>query len=112
MSEKEETQKQEVPAEGEQAKEKPQEKAEAEPSTDEPSSKSVLEEAKETVKEMHKKNKEFEALLDRQEKQFAENRLEGKGFAAQPPMKEPTEDEKWAKRAKKRYEGTGMDPTD
>ena len=41
----------------------------------------------------------------------ARRKLGGTAEAGQTPKKE-TEDEKWAKGAKERYAGTGLDPTD
>lgn len=62
-------------------------------------------------------NKEKKELLEREEKlQVRKEKLHaiqmvgGRAEAGQVP-KEETEDEKWEKDAKKRYEGTGMDPT-
>ena len=52
-----------------------------------------------------------EALLEREEKLAAHNMLGGTTNAGQKPVKE-TEEEKWAKGAKERYDGTGMDPTE
>jgi len=70
---------------------------------------SIIEEAKEAADELRKANEEKKNLLDREEKLMAERELGGKSQMS-IPIKE-TEDEKWAKDAKIRYEGTGMDPT-
>lgn len=51
-----------------------------------------------------------EKLMARKEKLAAEEMVGGRASAGQVAEKE-TEDEKWAREAKVRYEGTGMDPT-
>lgn len=52
---------------------------------------------------------------DRTEKLMQDKRtldiMGGKSSAGEQALPEKTEDEKWAEDAKKRYEGTGMDPT-
>lgn len=51
-----------------------------------------------------------EALIEREEALEKRRAVSGRAEAGQVPKVE-TEDEKWEKDAKKRYEGTGMDPT-
>ena len=85
------------------------------------------EEPKEDVKEnktptsldkYHEENNRREELLtketelqDRKEKLHTEQMLGGHSEAGQAPAPKETENEKWAKDAKERYAGTGMDPT-
>ena len=57
-------------------------------------------------------NAKKEELLDREENLLAQQRVSGRALAGGERPKEQTEDEKWAEDAKKRYEGTGMDPTE
>jgi len=66
--------------------------------------KSPIEEAKEVL-ELMKKERE------RIEKATSEMLISGRSYAGQPQFKEETADEKWAREAKERYAGTGMDPT-
>jgi len=54
-------------------------------------------------------NRVMDALLKKQELLLAEERLQGRAYAGSGV--EETEDEKWAREAKLRYKGTGMDPT-
>ena len=48
---------------------------------------------------------------DRTEILMSQARLSGRSLAGGEKPNEESEDEKWAKDAKDRYEGTGMDPT-
>ena len=73
---------------------------------------SMLVDAKETAERIEKANAETKELLDRQERLMTEQALSGKTDAGVPSEKPKTEDEKWAEDAKKRYDGTGMDPTE
>ena len=70
-----------------------------------------VDKVKENLEELKKANDETEAELLRGEELRAKVTQGGKAAAGQEVVKE-TEDEKWAKDAKLRYEGTGMDPTD
>ena len=56
-------------------------------------------------------NKKAEEILVRQEELHAQQMLGGHSQAGQTPPPKETEEEKWAKDAKERYAGTGMDPT-
>ena len=85
------------------------EKVPAENTSDRVSSEQVGK-AKQTSKELKKENDEVEKELLRKEKLEERMALGGQTDAGQIPKKE-TEDEKWAKESKERYEGTGMDPT-
>lgn len=60
---------------------------------------------------MEKANLKTEELLNRQEQMDARRALGGRSEAGGEPAKK-SEDEEWAEDAKKRYEGTGMNPTD
>jgi len=71
----------------------------------------VIKSAKETAERIEKANAEHERLIAEEKELMAERALSGKaGISA--PEKPETEDEKWKREAKKRYEGTGMDPTE
>lgn len=59
---------------------------------------------------MEKANEETARLQAVQAERDQRRALGGRAEAGQTPKVE-TEDEKWAKDAKERYEGTGMDPT-
>jgi translation initiation factor 4G len=73
--------------------------------------KSPLEEARALDKSIKEGTAKMQALLEKNEKVMADAAISGKGFAGQAESAKKTEDEKWAEEAKKRYEGTGMDPT-
>jgi hypothetical protein len=66
--------------------------------------KNVLEETKKTLASISEERKRIE-------KATAEMLVNGRSYAGQAPPKEETADEKWAREAKLRYAGTGMDPT-
>jgi hypothetical protein len=70
----------------------------------------MVEEAKAAAKEIRDANAETRELLDRKEKLAADEALGGKS-QMNVPDKPKTADEKYKEDAKKRYEGTGMDPT-
>ena len=72
---------------------------------------SPLEEMKKTADRIEEANKKTEELQKTQEDLIVRQELGG-GTEAGTKAIEETEDEKWAKDAKIRYEGTGMDPTD
>lgn len=72
---------------------------------------SPIEEAKEVNKEKARLLEEEKKVLERREKLAAEELVGGKASAGTEPVKE-TDDEKWAREAKERYAGTGMDPTE
>lgn len=76
-----------------------------------PNVKSPLEEARALDESIKKGTAEIKKLLERNEKVMADAMVTGKGFAGQSAPVQKTEDEKWAEDAKKRYAGTGMDPT-
>ena len=70
----------------------------------------IIERAREEREKLEAANKKKEELLDREEAIAVKKELGGRSEAGQTAKKE-TEDEKWAKDAKERYAGTGMDPT-
>jgi len=70
----------------------------------------LIAKATEAAERIEKANKEMDALLRKQELLQAEQRLQGRTYAGQATHEE-TPDEKWAREAKIRYAGTGMDPT-
>ena len=73
--------------------------------------KSPLQEARDLDQSIKESTKKMGELIKKNEKIMADAAISGKGFAgqSQPPTK--TDDEKWVEDARKRYEGTGMDPT-
>ena len=71
----------------------------------------LLDEAKATADRIEAANEKYDELLQRQEELKATEVLSGQADAGQVPKPKETEDEKWAKEAKERYAGTGMDPT-
>ena len=71
----------------------------------------LIDDANLAAKRLEDANKEKSILLDREENLAAKRALGGTTEAGQAPKVE-TEDEKWAKDAKKRYEGTGMSPVE
>jgi ribosomal protein L3 len=76
-----------------------------------PSTKSPLEEARTLDKSIKEGTAKIQKLFEKNEKIMADAAISGKGFAGQSPTAPKTDDEKWAEDAKKRYAGTGMDPT-
>lgn len=72
--------------------------------------KSFLEEARELDKSIKEGTIKIQELLEKNEKLLADALISGKGVAGDIEKPE-TEEEKWAKDAKIRYAGTGMDPT-
>jgi hypothetical protein len=83
---------------------------EIEETSDDESEESLIDKTNKAAERLENANKKAEDLVKRQERIIAEQRLHGKGVAGQPKKKE-TEDEKWAREAKERYAGTGIDPT-
>ena len=77
------------------------------PKTTEP-----IDNANKAAERLELANKKKEELLDREEALMVQARLSGRSLAGGEKPKEESADEKWAKEAKERYEGTGMDPTD
>jgi len=71
----------------------------------------LIDEAKKILEE----NKNLLLLMTterrRIEKATAEALINGRSYAGQSQPKTETEEEKWAREAKIRYAGTGMDPT-
>lgn len=75
-----------------------------------PETKTKIELANEAAERIENANKKTEELANRLEATKTEEILGGKSEAGtQKPKK--TDDEKWAEKAKERYEGTGLDPT-
>ena len=97
----------------EEAKEKEEADAEAAKASakEESKVKSPLEEARALDKSIKEGAERMKKLLEKNEKIFADAALAGKGFAGQGDPPKESEDEKWAREAKVRYEGTGLDPT-
>ena len=75
-----------------------------------PASTPVIDNANLAAERMENANEKREELITREEALEANKRLDGDAEAG-AKKEEETEDEKWEKDAKKRYEGTGMDPT-
>lgn len=71
---------------------------------------SPIEEMRRLTAEMKKSKEIIEATTKKLEKIQAEQMIAGHSRQT-PPQKKLTEEEAWALNAKKRYEGTGMDPT-
>ena len=76
--------------------------------TEEPS---AIEQANIAAERMEKANAERKVIQKRDEKILAEMRLTGRSSGGSGGGRAETSDEKWAREAKVRYEGTGMDPT-
>ena len=72
---------------------------------------SPIEEAKKVMEENKKLLEEIKSERKKIEKATAEMLINGRSYAGQAPPKPETADEKWAREAKIRYAGTGMDPT-
>ena len=72
---------------------------------------SPIEEAKRVMWENKKLLDEIKSERIRIEKATAEMLINGRSYAGQAPPKPETADEKWAREAKIRYAGTGLDPT-
>ena len=68
----------------------------------------INEETAKLNEETAKLNAERTKIIEREEKLHAEKMVGGRGEVTQ---KEETDDQKWAKEAKERYDGTGLDPT-
>ena len=107
--EKESSAETEEEAEAEQKEE--EKKEEAAPEAAPVQKKSKIDEANDAAKRIEDATAAMKIENDRKEKIYEENLLAGKGEAGSKP-KEQTEDEKYKEDAKKRYEGTGMDPTE
>ena len=83
----------------------------AEPKGDNPPAPvSIVEEAKALRDEILQARDSFKEENDRRDKAKADDLL-GSSAGGHVEAKKETEDEKWAKDAKERYAGTGMDPT-
>jgi hypothetical protein len=70
-----------------------------------------IDEAKKILEETKKTLSDITAERKRIEKATAEMLVNGRSYAGQPATKPETADEKWAREAKIRYAGTGLDPT-
>lgn len=70
-----------------------------------------IEEAKKVLEETKRVLEETKKERVRIEKATAEMLVNGRSYAGQQTAKPETLDEKWAREAKERYKGTGMDPT-
>ena len=64
------------------------------------------------VTRQEKANEESRKILEEQKELHAKQMLGGHSKGGQEAPKEKTENEKWAEKAKERYAGSGMDPTD
>ena len=93
--------------------EKPEENAPSKPDEGEQpaAEKTIVDKANESADRLEKANEVKKELLDREEALEAKKILGGRASAGQAAKPPKTEDEKWAEDAKKRYAGTGMDPT-
>ena len=79
---------------------------------EEPAELSVLERVELANKKAEEILKKSEEVLRKNEDAVAKLVLGGRSYAGQSGTQPTeTEDEKWAREAKVRYEGTGMDPT-
>ena len=79
---------------------------------DAPAELSVLERVEAANKKAEELMREQKETLKKNEDAVATLVLGGRSYAGQSSIKPvESEDEKWAKDAKKRYEGTGLDPT-
>lgn len=96
--------------ENKQKTEEEEKKKAEEESKKEETGKTIIDNAEEVAERIENANKETKALLDRQEALAAKQSLGGGSEGGIRTPKE-TSDEKWAREAKLRYEGTGMDPT-
>jgi len=76
-----------------------------------PKTPKVIDDSNKAAERLEEANAKREALLEREEALAAHKQLSGEAEAGITPKK-LTEDEKWAEDAKKRYAGTGLDPTD
>lgn len=85
-------------------KEETQEIQEASEGQSEETSASLVGETRQLVKQLREEN-------DRMEDLIAKKMLGGRSEAGEKPKKE-TDDERWAREAKERYAGSGLDPTD
>lgn len=83
-----------------------EEKQEVKPET----AASIFDRAEAINKKLEENIKKQEELMKRQQ-EIADRIMLGGGSEAGQVVKTETADEKWAREAKKRYEGTGMDPT-
>ena len=72
---------------------------------------SANERAEKNIAALKTENDRMDANVAKMEEFRATDMLSGTANAGQTPAPKETEDEKWAKEAKSRYEGTGMDPT-
>jgi len=73
--------------------------------------KSEVDKVKNDLAELKKANDDVEAELLRKEELRAKMAIGGESDAGEEPQKE-SEDEKYKREAKERYEGTGMSPLD
>lgn len=73
---------------------------------------SKIELANAAAERLEKANEVKRKLIEREEALAADRLLDGETVGAQNKPKPLSEDEKWAIEAKKRYEGTGLDPTE
>jgi len=72
---------------------------------------SVLERVELANKQAEENIKKQEEILRKNEEAVAKLVLGGKTYAGQTIAPAETADEKWAREAKERYKGTGLDPT-
>jgi len=72
---------------------------------------SFLEEIQQEREKLEKATAEMKEAISKFEEVKAFNIMGGKSLAGQAPPREETPEEKWAREAKIRYAGTGLDPT-
>ena len=90
---------------------KPEATAVAEDNGDKQQTAGLIEQGNVTAERMEKATEDLRKENDRKEAMIVKQQLAGRAEAGDKP-KEETEDEKWAKGAKERYEGTGMSPVE
>ena len=88
------------------------EEKKVEEKVEEPKSTKLIDDANLAAKRLEAANTKQEELLGRQEQLEADRIIAGTTDAGQQPVPAETEDQKWAREAKIRYAGTGMDPTE
>lgn len=77
-----------------------------------PESSTLIEDANLAAKRVEEATKALKVQNDRREELMSQAILSGTAEAGGQPEPKETDDEKWAREAKVRYAGTGMDPTE
>jgi len=76
-----------------------------------PETQNLVEEAKLYAAQLKEEREKIEKIRDEMRDLEAKRILGGKSYSGQTEQAQETADEKWAREAKIRYAGTGMDPT-